>query len=173
MYFSVIFDYFYGLMKKRVVGKIILFGWFVCLLFATGCDRKQKERQDADQEDITQMDSIETERSVMIMRNRTLGLAYLEENNLEEAEGMFKELITLAPEEALGYANLGIVYMRMGRYAEAEEQLKKAIELNPDDPDIRLNLAKVYDLVNKEEASRKNWKKPLKSIRNTYRPYIA
>ena len=71
-----------------------------------------------------------------IITARTLGLAYLEENRLGEAEAEFLKLITLAPEEAIGYANLGLVYLRMGKYQEAEEQLKKAIELDPDDPNI-------------------------------------
>ena len=39
---------------------------------------------------------------------RTLGLAYLEENKLEEAEAEFVKLTDLAPDEALGFANLGI-----------------------------------------------------------------
>jgi tetratricopeptide (TPR) repeat protein len=82
---------------------------------------------------------------------RTMGLAYLEENNLEEAENEFRKLIELAPREALGYANLGLVYLRMGRYNEAEEQLLHAIELNPDDLDIRLNLARVYEYLGQSE----------------------
>lgn len=148
-------------MKERIFGKIILLGWLISLFFVIGCDRKQKEEKTADSEDIVKMDSAEVEKSVLIMRNRTLGLAYLEENKLEEAENAFKELIALAPDEALGYTNLGIVYMRMGKYDEAEVQLKKAVELSPDDPDIRLNLAKVYDLVDKEEASRKELEKTI------------
>ncbi len=44
---------------------------------------------------------------------RTLGLAYLEENKLSEAEAEFLKLTKLAPDEALGFANLGLVYLRM------------------------------------------------------------
>ncbi|MCK4751451.1 MAG: tetratricopeptide repeat protein, partial [Bacteroidales bacterium] len=74
---------------------------------------------------------------------RTLGLAYLEENKLEEAEAEFFKLIDIAPKEKLGYANLGLVYLRMGRYQEAEERLKQAVEIDPDDPEVRLILAKI------------------------------
>lgn len=84
---------------------------------------------------------------------RTLGLAYLEENKLAEAEEQFKLLTELAPNEAIGYANLGLVYLRKGEYKRAEEQLNKAIELNPDDADIRLNLANVYKMSNDAEKS--------------------
>ena len=77
---------------------------------------------------------------------RTLGLAYLEEFKLEEAEEQFLRFIELAPEEKLGYANLGLTYLRMGKYAEAEKQLFKALDIDPTDPDIRLILATVYQM---------------------------
>ncbi len=96
-----------------------------------------------------------------IITARTLGLAYLEENRLGEAEAEFLKLITLAPDEAIGYANLGLVYLRMGKYQEAEEQLKKAIELDPDDPNIRLNLAKVYQFSNEGDKSIKELEKTI------------
>lgn len=84
---------------------------------------------------------------------RSMGLAYLEEGRLEEAEASFQRLIELVPDEALGYANLGIVYLRMARFEEAEKQLKKAIELDPANPDLRLNLAKVYQMSQREQES--------------------
>lgn len=84
---------------------------------------------------------------------RTMGLAYLEENKLEEAEAEFRKLIELVPDEALGYANLGLVYLRMSKYAEAEAELLKAIERSPQDPDIRLILVKVYELSNQKEKA--------------------
>jgi tetratricopeptide (TPR) repeat protein len=88
-----------------------------------------------------------------ILSSRTLGLAYLEENKLSEAEAEFLKLIELAPDEALGHANLGLVYLRMGEYEKAEKNIKNAIELEPDDPDIRLILAKVYELNDQEKES--------------------
>src|SRR5439155_23963686 len=73
-----------------------------------------------------------------ILTARTLGLAYIEENRLEEASNEFVKLIRLAPEEPSGYANLGLVYLRLGRYADAQRQIDRAVKLAPDDPDIRL-----------------------------------
>ncbi|MBD0776977.1 VCBS repeat-containing protein [Maribacter sp. ANRC-HE7] len=84
---------------------------------------------------------------------RALGLAYLEENKLEEAAVQFQILIELAPDEPIGYTNLGIVYLRMGKYKDAESILLKAKELAPDDPDIRLNLSKVYEMTSDKEKS--------------------
>ena len=81
-----------------------------------------------------------------IVTTRTVGLAYLEENRLDEAEAEFAKLVDLAPDEAMGYANLGLVYLRMGRYPEAEEQLNEALVVAPNDPDVLLLLAKVFEL---------------------------
>lgn len=91
-------------------------GFFVGLictlsfLFAS-CEKKTEENK---------------QKSLDMITVRTLGLAYLEENNLEEAEEKFRELIEIAPDEALGHANLSLVYMRMGRYTQAREQIEKA-----------------------------------------------
>ena len=77
---------------------------------------------------------------------RTLGLAYLEENKLKEAEEQFQKLTELAPDESLGYANLGLVYLRMDNYKKALEQLDKAVKIDPKDAGIRLIKAKAFEL---------------------------
>lgn len=146
----------------KTLYQILIISMSAALLVVTGCNMKRGNENEKRTGEALDQDSVEAERSREIISSRTLGLAYLEENKLEDAETEFKKLIQLAPTEALGYANLGIVYMRMGKYQDAEEQLKKAIEINPDDPDIRFNLAKVYDLANNEEASRKELEKSIK-----------
>ncbi len=75
----------------------------------------------------------------------SIGLAYLEENRLEDAEQTFQRLIELDPDESTGYANLGLTYLRMGQYEDAFKQLNKALEIEPDNSDIRLILAKTYE----------------------------
>jgi Flp pilus assembly protein TadD len=59
-------------------------------------------------------DSAETikRKSIELMSTQTLGLAYLEEFKLDEAEKEFIKYIKLAPKEKLGYANLGLTYLR-------------------------------------------------------------
>jgi tetratricopeptide (TPR) repeat protein len=86
------------------------------------------------------------QKSVELMSTQTLGLAYLEEFKLEDAEKEFLKFIKLAPDEKLGYANLGLTYLRMGKYPEAKEKLAVAIKIDPKDPDIRLLLATVYQM---------------------------
>ena len=85
-------------------------------------------------------------KSLDMMTTQTLGLAFLEEFKLDEAEKAFVKFIKMAPKEKLGYANLGLTYLRMNKYPEAEKQLFKAIKIDPKDPDIRLILATVYQM---------------------------
>ncbi|MBA4410096.1 MAG: hypothetical protein C0397_11805 [Odoribacter sp.] len=85
--------------------------------------------------------------------NQTLGLAYLEEFKLDEAEKEFLKLIDIAPNEKMGYANLGLTYLRMAKYPEAEKELFKAIEIDPKDADIRLLLATVYQVNDQREKA--------------------
>jgi hypothetical protein len=94
---------------------------------------------------------------------RTLGLAYLEEFKLDDAEKEFLKFIDLAPKEKLGYANLGLTYLRMGKYPEAEKQLAKAIEIDPNDADTRLILATVYKMNDELGKSASELKKALES----------
>jgi tetratricopeptide (TPR) repeat protein len=84
-----------------------------------------------------------------VFHHRNLGLAYLEESRLQEAEKNFRELIRVAPDEAIGYSNLALVYLRSGKYPEAEEQAKKGLEKSPDNPDAALIVAEVYEQSNK------------------------
>jgi len=84
---------------------------------------------------------------------KTLGLAYLEEFKLEEAEKEFLKFIDLAPEDKFGYANLGLTYLRMARYPDAEEQLNGALKIDPNDADVRLILATVYQMSDQREKS--------------------
>jgi len=93
-----------------------------------------------------QQKGTDAERAEEMISAKTLGLAYLEENNLEEAEAEFLKIIDLDENEVMGYANLGIVYLRMGKFEEAEDWLFKAIKMRPEDPDVRLILAKVYEM---------------------------
>ena len=92
-------------------------------------------------------------KSVELMTTQTLGLAYLEEFKLDEAEKEFLKFIKLAPNEKLGYANLGLAYLRMGKYPEAKKQLAEAIKIDAKDPDIRLLMATVYQMNDEREKA--------------------
>ena len=124
----------------------ILFLTLLCISFLLSC----KNNPDKDKQTSTDLITI-----------KTLGLAYLEEFKLEEAEEQFLKFIDLAPKEKLGYANLGLTYLRMGKYPEAEKQLQKGIKIDPKDPDIRLILATVYKMNNESDRAIRELKEAL------------
>jgi tetratricopeptide (TPR) repeat protein len=103
---------------------------FITAALPSGCEKKKE---------------LDKKQYWNIVSIRTLGLAFLEENKLEEARNEFSKLIEEAPDEASGYANLGLVYLRMGKYDEAIPHLITATKKQPDDPDILLILAKTYE----------------------------
>jgi tetratricopeptide (TPR) repeat protein len=103
----------------------------ICSLILSGCKNSEEENK---------------QKSLDMMSVKTLGLAYLEEFKLDEAEGEFLKFIDLAPKDKFGYGNLGLTYLRMARYPEAEKQLLKAILIDPKDADIRLILATVFKM---------------------------
>ena len=102
------------------------------------------------------------QKAVELMTTQSLGLAYLEEFKLDDAEKEFIKFIRLAPKEKLGYANLGLTYLRMDKYPEAKKQLFEAIKIDPGDPDIRLLLATVYQVNDERDKAVSELKQALK-----------
>ncbi len=98
-----------------------------------------------------------------ILTARTLGLAYLDENRLDEAEAEFKQLIRLAPDEPSGHANLSVVYLRLGRYQDATREIDRAVGLAPDDPDIRLLQATAQRLSGRTDEAQRTLEASLKT----------
>lgn len=103
------------------------------------------------------------QRNIELMTTQTLGLAYLEEFKLDEAEKEFLKFIKLAPKEKLGYANLGLVYLRMGKFDDAKKQLFKALKIDPKDADIKLLLATVYQMNDEREKAISTLEEAIKS----------
>ena len=62
-----------------------------------------------------------------LVHHQNLGLAYLEENRIQEAKAEYEKIIQLVPQESLGYANLAITLLRQGDYSGANQQIQKAI----------------------------------------------
>jgi tetratricopeptide (TPR) repeat protein len=93
---------------------------------------------------------------------RTWGLAYLQQNQLPQAEAEFRKVVALAPDQAVGYADLGLVYLREGRYREAEAQLRRAAALDSADSNIGLTLAQVYELSGRDAEARREVERVLR-----------
>ncbi|HLB54999.1 MAG TPA: FG-GAP-like repeat-containing protein, partial [Gemmatimonadales bacterium] len=92
--------------------------------------------------------------AVELLTARTMGLAHLQRDQLVEAEGEFRKVIRLAPDEPLGYANLGIVYLRLGKLEQAEAQARRALARDSSDPNLKLILARIQESAGRPEAAR-------------------
>ena len=119
----------------------------ILALLVIGCGKQERSAADAG----------------TILTARTLGLAYLEENRLEDAQAEFTKLIRLAPDEPSGHANLGLVYLRLGRYQDAAREIDRAGALAPDDPDIGLLQATVLRLTGRPGDARRTLEAVLKA----------
>jgi len=125
-------------MKSELKISIIIYFIFMIASLFIGCEKEKTESE---------------KRMLSIFQHRTLGLAYLEENKLDEAEAEFLKFIQAVPEEPLGYVNLGLVYLRMGRFIDAEKQVKTALEKDQQNPDIRLIMTIVYELSRRDNEA--------------------
>ncbi|MCH7573804.1 MAG: VCBS repeat-containing protein [Candidatus Marinimicrobia bacterium] len=96
---------------------------------------------------------IDPETAGRMVVHRNLGLAYLEENLLQEAEGEFQLLVDLASREPLGYANIGLARMRREDYGRAEAPLKQALKLEPAHPAASMLLATLYDRTDRQSTA--------------------
>lgn len=74
----------------------------------------------------------------------TLGVAYGEAQQLEEALRSFKRGLKERPDYADAHYNLGKAYRKLGRFGEAEQCYLRARRLDPANPEVANNLATLY-----------------------------
>jgi tetratricopeptide (TPR) repeat protein len=75
-----------------------------------------------------------------------LGLLYLHDSRLPEAEGAFKAALELAPANPVAGDELGIVERKLGKFTDAEAAYLRAIAAEPNYAPAHLNLGVLYDL---------------------------
>jgi tetratricopeptide (TPR) repeat protein len=75
-----------------------------------------------------------------------LGLLYLRDSRLPEAEAAFKAALELKPTNAVAGNELGIVERKLGKFAEAEAAYQRTIAAEPNYAPAHLNLGVLYDL---------------------------
>ncbi len=75
-----------------------------------------------------------------------LGLLYLHDSRLPEAEAAFQAALQATPANPIAGDELGIVERRLGKFAEAEAAYQRAIAAEPNYAPAHLNLGVLYDL---------------------------
>ena len=75
-----------------------------------------------------------------------LGLLYLHDSRLPEAESAFKSALELRPGNPVAGNELGIVLRKLGKFAEAEAAYQRTIAAEPNYAPAHLNLGVLYDL---------------------------
>lgn len=89
-----------------------------------------------------------------LLTAHSVGLVFLQRDQLAEAEEQFKEVVRLAPSDPLGHANLGLTYLRGGRFDEAKNALDRARKLDRNNPEVALTLARLFSLTNRPDEAR-------------------
>ncbi len=74
-----------------------------------------------------------------------LGLAYLQQERLEDALTSFQHAIALNPQVAAYHCSVGVVLNRLQRFDEAQAELQQAIMLDPDDARSYLELGYAHE----------------------------
>jgi Tfp pilus assembly protein PilF len=74
----------------------------------------------------------------------TLGIAYAEAQQLDEAVRCFKRALKERPNRADGHYNLGKTYAKLGELGEAERCFQRARQLDPDRAEIANSLVGLY-----------------------------
>jgi Tfp pilus assembly protein PilF len=64
-----------------------------------------------------------------------LGAIYLQQKKFKKAEGIFKLIINISPEDPEAHFYLGDIYYNLGDYSSVEQELKSAVKSKPDYPE--------------------------------------
>lgn len=90
-----------------------------------------------------------------------IGLAHLDEQNVQQAYVAFQEAIELNPGDKDALYALGHVYFLQGRYDQAEETFKKILKLEKRYPRANNYLGKVYERKGDLDAAIAQYRKAL------------
>jgi tetratricopeptide (TPR) repeat protein len=75
-----------------------------------------------------------------------LGLLYLHDSRLPEAQGAFEAALARNPANLVAGNELGIVLRKLGKFAQAEAAYQRTIAVDPNYAPVHLNLGVLYDL---------------------------
>ena len=75
-----------------------------------------------------------------------LGLLYLKQEKLTEAEHAFKQAITINPTDSVAYNHLGVVFRQRGQFEQARQAYENALRIKPGYASAHLNLGILNDI---------------------------
>ena len=83
-----------------------------------------------------------------------LATAYLERARLDDAERVFKWVLTTDPTSAAAYNGMGLIAIQRQDAAKARGYFEKAVELDPDLIEGQLNLGLIYRMAGEGSKAR-------------------
>ena len=99
-------------------------------------------------------------------------LAAQEKGDLQQAEGLFRKALALAPERPSVMNNLAMVLFQLKKYAESKHLCERRLETNPQDAVALLNLGNCQVKLNSAEEALGTYEKALE-IRPDYAHALA
>lgn len=72
------------------------------------------------------------------------GISLINQNKLDDAADIFRQLTLLYPDAPEPYNNLAVIYARQGNHEKAVELLQQALETNPSYAQVQKNLQAIY-----------------------------
>ena len=87
-----------------------------------------------------------------------MGLAQLENGNLDAATDSLRRAVLLGPNHSESHFNLALVYERRGLLADAEREMLASLRLNPGQPDARNSLGVIYAEEGKNDGASLVWR---------------
>jgi tetratricopeptide (TPR) repeat protein len=94
--------------------------------------------------------------------HNNLGVIYLDQKKLDEAEQAFARAVEIDPEFKTGYMNLGVVYDRKNQLERALEMYKIVLQKYPDYPLGIINLGIGYRRLNRLDEAMEQFQKAVK-----------
>ena len=91
----------------------------------------------------------------------TYGVAYLQHEDYDEAQGAFEQSIQRNPSNPTAYYDLGVIALNKGQFADARARLEKAVELDPANADAWNNLGVAMGQLGDPDQARRNFQRAL------------
>jgi len=83
-----------------------------------------------------------------------LAIVYRRQGNLEEAEKLYLQSLTLDEKNTVPYANLALIYRQMNRLGDAAKMYQRIQQLEPENPESYYGMGALYQTIGEYEKSK-------------------